>query len=140
VRWREISLLRTERDREEHSRSWSGPRSQEVDSMNPRNRKVGIFVALVLAFALFAAYPAAACYYACQEVSPGCERCVYAGFFTGGYCQDSGSCGCFDVQGICWGPQAPGKEAAVGSADVAGASLNLGQGEQACPTPGATGP
>ncbi len=60
-----------------------------------------------LALAAFAfvvvADVASACTYACVNVGPGwCQRCIDVGYATGGSCQDSGQCGCFDVQDICW--------------------------------------
>jgi hypothetical protein len=45
---------------------------------------------------------ASACSYDCVNVGPGfCRRCVDLGYYTGGTCQDSGQCGCFDTQNTC---------------------------------------
>jgi len=49
---------------------------------------------------------AGACYYACMFVDEVCQRCLYAGGYTGGYCKNSGTCSCLDVRGTCDGAAA----------------------------------
>src|SRR5947209_12320345 len=61
-----------------------------------------LVAAILVAASLAASRPALSqCDYACTVVSTFCQRCVYAGPGAGA-CQDSGQCGCFDVQ--CWQP------------------------------------
>lgn len=46
---------------------------------------------------------AQACSFECVNVGPGfCQRCQDVGYNTGGYCQNFGACGCFELPGICW--------------------------------------
>ena len=63
-----------------------------------------LVAAILVAASLAVSRPALAqCDYACTVVDPDtfCQRCLYAGPGAGA-CQDSGVCGCFDVQ--CWQP------------------------------------
>lgn len=75
-------------------------------------RKIGLSLTFVLVCAFVFAPQASACYFGCVERN-GCERCEYVGHFTGGYCENSGSCSCLDVQDVCWGAQADGNEQAA---------------------------
>lgn len=65
--------------------------------------KKALLLSLAVAGFALAADSARACTYACVNVGPGfCMRCEDVGYWTGGGCRDSGACGCYDVQEICF--------------------------------------
>jgi len=55
-------------------------------------------VLLILALVMAAAQPVAACHYECQNVASSgiCLRCIHTGYYTGIFCVNQSTCGCFE--------------------------------------------
>ncbi len=69
------------------------------DDMNTMKRSLRL--ALAALGLMFVADAAQACTFECVPVG-SCMRCQNVGDYTGGYCKNAGSCGCFNTVGICF--------------------------------------